>query len=629
MKKRMIFMLLALLYVYISKAQVAVNTTGNAADASAMLDVQSTEKGILIPRMTQSERDAISSPATGLTVFQTDGMSGYYFYNGTEWISVSHDDDWIINSDTTIYASNDRMVGIGITQPNALLHLKKSPPDPIFSDGFEDNTIDPFTSADWTTENTTVNSGSYAAQSGNQGQDDSVSTIALENIDIPDQGAIITFAFKVSSEQNYDFLRFYIDGNLIEEWSGDVGWSNYSETVESGTHTFEWKYEKDGSVDAGDDTGYLDDVVITPLSNIFRLEDGNEGSNYILVSNANGFATWKDPVANGFSNWTKDGDNIYNNNSGNVGVGTQSPSYLFHVESDQSGNPVLYAENLNSSDDYSHGMTGVTNDASSGNSAGVYGFNAGWSKGIGVWGEYYLWGVSVAGIAWGTSTADIPTVNSGDDYMDIGVFGSADYDPSVGVYGYCPNDTTGYAGYFDGRLTTTGAKNASIPTSQGNQLVYSMESPEVWFEDFGREQLINGQAHIRLDPLFIEATFIDEKHPMHVFVQEEGESNGLYVIPDEDGKGFTVKEKNNGQSGIKFSYRIVAKRRFYQDHRFGVDPVQPLGNNLAKAHYVNPPTRSVNEMKAILQKALSKKKHPGKPSFMQAQATQDSNKKKR
>ena len=53
-------------------AQVAVNTDGSVADNSAMLDISSTTAGLLIPRMTASQRDLISSPATGLLVYITD-----------------------------------------------------------------------------------------------------------------------------------------------------------------------------------------------------------------------------------------------------------------------------------------------------------------------------------------------------------------------------------------------------------------------------------------------------------------------------------------------------------------------------------------------------------------------------
>jgi len=68
---------------------MAVNTTGAAANSSAMLDVSSTTQGVLVPRMTSSQRTAISSPTTGLLVYQTDGTTGFYFYNGTVWTSLS------------------------------------------------------------------------------------------------------------------------------------------------------------------------------------------------------------------------------------------------------------------------------------------------------------------------------------------------------------------------------------------------------------------------------------------------------------------------------------------------------------------------------------------------------------
>ncbi len=64
---------------------VAVNTTGAVADASAMLDVASTTRGMLAPRMTSTQRSAISSPATGLLVYQTNSPAGFYVYDGAAW----------------------------------------------------------------------------------------------------------------------------------------------------------------------------------------------------------------------------------------------------------------------------------------------------------------------------------------------------------------------------------------------------------------------------------------------------------------------------------------------------------------------------------------------------------------
>lgn len=94
-----ILIALILLCVYTEQASsqsLAVNTDGSTANASALLDVKSTVKGMLIPRMTRTERNAIASPATGLLIFQNGPDSvGFYYYTGSRWtwiFSVSNTD---------------------------------------------------------------------------------------------------------------------------------------------------------------------------------------------------------------------------------------------------------------------------------------------------------------------------------------------------------------------------------------------------------------------------------------------------------------------------------------------------------------------------------------------------------
>jgi uncharacterized protein (TIGR02145 family) len=65
---------------------VGINPTGAAADPSAALDVASTNKGVLVPRMTEAEKIAIASPANGLLIYQTDGVTGFWYYNGSIWV---------------------------------------------------------------------------------------------------------------------------------------------------------------------------------------------------------------------------------------------------------------------------------------------------------------------------------------------------------------------------------------------------------------------------------------------------------------------------------------------------------------------------------------------------------------
>ena len=67
----------------LAQSNLGINTT--SPHASAILDITSTTKGLLIPRMTLAQRNLITSPATGLLVFQTDTKAGFYFYTGSSW----------------------------------------------------------------------------------------------------------------------------------------------------------------------------------------------------------------------------------------------------------------------------------------------------------------------------------------------------------------------------------------------------------------------------------------------------------------------------------------------------------------------------------------------------------------
>lgn len=71
------------LFAFAANAQVGVGTV--SPDASAQLDVQSTTKGALIPRMLDTERIGIVSPATGLLVYQTNGAAGFWYFDGATW----------------------------------------------------------------------------------------------------------------------------------------------------------------------------------------------------------------------------------------------------------------------------------------------------------------------------------------------------------------------------------------------------------------------------------------------------------------------------------------------------------------------------------------------------------------
>ncbi|MBK7308218.1 MAG: hypothetical protein IPI88_15135 [Chitinophagaceae bacterium] len=69
---------------------LSINTDGSTANASAMLDIKSNTKGLLIPRLTKAEKNAVAAPATGLLIYQTGPDStGFYYYQNSRWTWIA------------------------------------------------------------------------------------------------------------------------------------------------------------------------------------------------------------------------------------------------------------------------------------------------------------------------------------------------------------------------------------------------------------------------------------------------------------------------------------------------------------------------------------------------------------
>lgn len=107
-----------------------------------------------------------------------------------------------------------------------------------------------------------------------------------------------------------------------------------------------------------------------------------------------------------------------------------------------------------------------------------------------------------------------------------------------------------------GTVSTIVSSNKENDTKK---IMFAPEAPEVLFEDYGTGQLTNGTAKIVIDPIFAKNIFVDEKHPLKVFIQLEGDCKGVFVT-DKSKNGFTVKELNSGKSNVKFSWHIVGNR---------------------------------------------------------------------
>lgn len=97
MKTNMLISLLISVFIDVERslAQVGIGTI--SPDPSAKLDITATDKGLLIPRMTEAQRTAISSPATGLLVYQMDGTPGFQYYTGSAWVRLLPDGSVSLN----------------------------------------------------------------------------------------------------------------------------------------------------------------------------------------------------------------------------------------------------------------------------------------------------------------------------------------------------------------------------------------------------------------------------------------------------------------------------------------------------------------------------------------------------
>lgn len=103
--------------------------------------------------------------------------------------------------------------------------------------------------------------GVYCMKSGDIDDDQSSSISVTMDVLLDNE---ISFYYLVSSESGYDYLKFYIDGSVKDQWAGENGWGLASYPVSAGEHTFTWAYEKDYSVSNGFDAGFIDYIIFPP-----------------------------------------------------------------------------------------------------------------------------------------------------------------------------------------------------------------------------------------------------------------------------------------------------------------------------------------------------------------------------
>lgn len=185
-------------------------------------------------------------------------------------------------------------------------------------------------------------------------------------------------------------------------------------------------------------------------------------------------------------------------------------------------------------------------------------------------------GVAGNGVDWGTTgfATGVLANNRWGGYFD--------FNASVNGFAYVGGRTGG----TDYAILSAGTKSTMVPDALGqNRIMFCTEAPEVLFQDFGTGQLVGGTAHITLDPVLVQNIQVDATHPLKVFIQLEGNCNGVYVA-NKTASGFDVIELAGGTSNTTFTWQIVANRADaisggvvtseYSDLRFPIGPQRPV-----------------------------------------------------
>jgi len=352
MKKILLTLLLLPLATY---SQVGIGTT--TPDSSSMLEVDATDKGVLVPRVAIADLNTaapVTAPIESLLVYNTTIATGvgFHYWDGAKWTPLSgaaaNDGDWtVVGND--MYNANSGYVGVGTTTPTAKLHIESAVAGAtaVYSNDFESGGVTsvtgPFNScAPTNIWNISSNTNYCSNCTGDRAyityeSCDQDQTLVEGNFSTTESLIQISFNYGfdiwTASAEDLFLVTLYnettssVAATLVNVTSDDVNSSHSStQTVVPGDN-YSLRFQYVGNDDNG---AAVDDIVVTATAPpTLRIVDGNEQAGRLLTSDALGNASWQDAGVD--NDWTTSGTDIYNANTGNVGVGTTTPIEKLHV----------------------------------------------------------------------------------------------------------------------------------------------------------------------------------------------------------------------------------------------------------------------------------------------------------
>jgi hypothetical protein len=634
MKKITLSMLLLLAGGMLQAQNVAINTTGAVADPSAMLDVSSTNTGLLVPRLALTATNVaapVTTPLNSLLVYNTATAGagatavtpGYYYWDNAASIwrrFVQQNEGWLVTGNygtvagTNYIGTNDAQDFIVKTAGTAAANERVR----VIGAGATPGQV--------VVNNTGIFAGDafsvYASNTTNG------TTASINN-------TIGTFA--VNGYASASGTGVYGEVNQGAGASGTAVWGNLYGTATTASTTSEGIWGTNSTAPAG--TGVTSAVATGvrgeatgAAGTAFTM--GVLGVNTAVAGSAFGvYGQTSSPASMGVFGVNLDVSAApahgIQGQTGAAGsaAGVRGINNAAAIGAAQNGFGVRGS--ANQAPTGTGFVMGVRGDCSgaTGSTYGIYGQVAS-ATGFGadavntnangtgllvtgnnVAGTYLGAGSGAAINGSGTGTLSVgKTVASGVGVIGIGnnLTGSI-FSPAVGCGVSGVGTQYGIAGYATTTVNTNGNNNGAfngaaasaggyfevqaagvaqtwayvgvrdntatlrkiigpgtvntIVKDLDNQLVALScpETPENLFQDYGQGKLVNGFAHINIDPILAKNIVVNDQHPLRVFIQLEGDCKGVFVT-NKTATGFDVKELDGGSSNVSFSYSITANR---------------------------------------------------------------------